>query len=51
MEITESLASKDSPAHGLSILEGLHRKKGEHREGKLEEGAGSKSSGTYAKQC
>ncbi|KDQ33636.1 hypothetical protein PLEOSDRAFT_42493, partial [Pleurotus ostreatus PC15] len=51
MEITESLSSKDSPAHGLSILEGLHRKKGEHREGKLEEGAGSESSGTYAKQC
>lgn len=51
MEITESLSRMDSPAHGLSILEGLHTKKGKHFEGKLEEGAGSESSGTYAKQC
>jgi len=53
IEVTESLASKSSSAHGLSIL-GQAQSKGkshEQSEGSLKEGEGSASSGTYAKTC
>jgi glutamate decarboxylase len=49
MEITESLAEKDSSAHALGLL-GTHTKH-EQREGKLDHGSGTASSGTYAKAC
>lgn len=50
MEITESLKESDSPAHTLAKLGSEHSSARKHT-GKLDEGAGSKSSGTYAKQC
>jgi glutamate decarboxylase len=49
MEITESLAEKDSSAHALGSL-GTHTKH-EQKEGKLDHGSGRESSGTYAKPC
>ena len=49
IEVTEQLAKTDSPVHALNTLE--HRKTVEGHHGKLEAGSGSKSSGTYAKQC
>jgi glutamate decarboxylase len=53
MEVTESLASKGSSAHALSMLGNTQRQRTthEHHEGGLETGEGSVSSGTYAKTC
>jgi len=51
VEITENLAKSDSPLHALSALGSGHGKGHEIHHGKLDEGAGSSSSGTYAKQC
>ncbi|PCH38351.1 glutamate decarboxylase [Wolfiporia cocos MD-104 SS10] len=49
IEVVESLAKDDSPTHALNALS--QRKTVEGHHGKLDEGSGSKSSGTYAKQC
>ena len=49
VEIVEDLASQDSPVHALNELQS--RRTAERHHGKLEEGSGSKSSGTYAKPC
>jgi len=51
IEITENLATKDSPEHGLSLLDSVNKKSHEHKHGKLEDGSGSTPSGTYARQC
>ncbi len=51
MEITEELTKADSPMHALNNLGHGHGHKAEHTHGKLEQGDGSKPSGTYAKQC
>ena len=53
VDITESLAKADTPAHALSVLGNSqrHGKRHEIHHGKLEEGSANKSSGTYAKQC
>lgn len=45
----ESLQKADSPVHALSALQSRKTVEGHH--GRLEEGSGSQSSGTYAKQC
>jgi len=47
VDITESLGKSDSPTHSLSILGQRH----ELHRGSLGQDSGSKSSGTYAKQC
>ncbi|KAI0747902.1 glutamate decarboxylase [Daedaleopsis nitida] len=49
VEVVESLAKQDSPVHALAALNGRKTVEGHH--GRLEEGSGSKPSGTYAKQC
>lgn len=49
LEVTEGLAKADSPMHALNNLQSRSTVEGHH--GKLDEGSGSKSSGTYAKQC
>ncbi|KAI0807243.1 glutamate decarboxylase [Fomes fomentarius] len=49
IEIVESLTKEDSPVHALSALQSRKTVEGHH--GRLEEGSGSKSNGTYAKQC
>ncbi|TFK90948.1 glutamate decarboxylase [Polyporus arcularius HHB13444] len=49
LEVVESLAEEDSPVHALNALKSRKTVEGHH--GRLEEGSGSKSSGTYAKQC
>ncbi|OCH95645.1 glutamate decarboxylase [Obba rivulosa] len=49
LEVAQSLAKQDSPVHALNNLE--HRSTTEGHHGKLEEGSGSQSNGTYAKQC
>jgi len=49
IEVTENLAKTDSPVHALNALQ--QRKTVEGHHGKLDKGSGSKSSGTYAKQC
>ncbi|CCM02878.1 uncharacterized protein FIBRA_04992 [Fibroporia radiculosa] len=49
IEVAEELAKQDSPTHALNILGSRKTVEGHH--GKLDEGSGSKSSGTYAKQC
>ncbi|KIK80461.1 hypothetical protein PAXRUDRAFT_833509 [Paxillus rubicundulus Ve08.2h10] len=47
VEITQNLVDRASSTHALDILG-----HGQHREiGQMEEGSGSQSSGTYAKQC
>jgi len=52
VEITQDLVSKSSSAHALDVLGQQSRHQSSHHNvGKLEEGSGSKSSGTYAKQC
>ncbi|KAF5391314.1 hypothetical protein D9757_002083 [Collybiopsis confluens] len=53
MEITEQLTKQDSPLHALNALGHGHASssKAEHKHGRLEQGDGSASSGTYAKQC
>jgi len=53
MEITEDLTKADSPTHALNALGHgpAGTSKTEHSHGKLDKGEGSKSSGTYAKQC
>jgi len=50
VEITEGLVQSDSPAHALAQLS-TSRSSAHRSEGKLENGSGSQSSGTYAKQC
>jgi glutamate decarboxylase len=50
-EITEGLAKADSPLHALNSLSQRHGKGHEIHQGKMEEGSGSTSSGTYARQC
>ena len=49
IEVVESLAQEDSPVHALNALKSRKTVEGHH--GRLEEGSGSKSNGTYAKQC
>jgi glutamate decarboxylase len=51
VELTESLAKQDSPAHALTILGQGHGSHHEARRGSLDENSASKSTGTYAKQC
>jgi len=51
IEITESLAKQDTPSHTLSVLAHRHGNRQELRRGTLDEDFGSKSTGTYAKQC
>ncbi|KAI0078169.1 glutamate decarboxylase [Panus rudis PR-1116 ss-1] len=50
IEVVESITRNDGPFHALVEL-GKPHKTTESTHGKLEEGSGSKSSGTYAKQC
>ncbi|GBE82457.1 glutamate decarboxylase [Sparassis latifolia] len=49
VEVAEGLGDSDNPTSALSKLES--RKTEEGRRGKLPDGSGSKSNGTYAKQC
>ncbi|KAF7791236.1 hypothetical protein EIP86_002250 [Pleurotus ostreatoroseus] len=49
IEIVEDLASQESPTHALNELQSRRTMESHH--GKLEEGSGSQSSGTYAKPC
>ncbi|KAI0372007.1 glutamate decarboxylase [Pilatotrama ljubarskyi] len=49
LEVVEGLAKEDTPMHALTALQS--RKTVEHHHGRLEEGSGSKPSGTYARQC
>jgi len=51
IEITEGLAKADSPLHALNSLSLRHGKRHEIHEGKMDEGSGSTSSGTFAKPC
>jgi len=51
IEITESLAKQDTPIHALGVLAHGHGNRHEVRRGSLDENSGSKSTGTYAKQC
>ncbi|KDQ59469.1 hypothetical protein JAAARDRAFT_174798 [Jaapia argillacea MUCL 33604] len=52
VEVTEDLMKQDSPSHALNALAAHHHNNNTKKhEGQLEEGSGSKSSGTYAKQC
>jgi len=53
IDITESLSKADTPSHALSVLSDSqgHGKRREIRHGTLDDDSGSKSSGTYAKQC
>jgi len=53
IDITESLAKADTPAHALNVLTHSHGhgKRHEIRRGTLDKNSASKSSGTYAKQC
>jgi len=51
IDITESLAKADTPTHALNVLAQGHGKRHEIRRGSLDEESGSKSTGTYAKQC
>ena len=49
VEIAEQLSQQDSPVRALAALEGNRSTEAHH--GKLPEGHGSKSNGTYAKPC
>jgi glutamate decarboxylase len=50
--ITEDLIKRDSPMHALDALGSAQSTKHHEREhGKLDDGHGSASSGTYAKTC
>ncbi|EJF65670.1 glutamate decarboxylase [Dichomitus squalens LYAD-421 SS1] len=50
IEIVEGLVKSDTPTHALSKMSsGVTT--AEHHHGGLDKGSGSKSSGTYAKQC
>ncbi|RPD65905.1 glutamate decarboxylase [Lentinus tigrinus ALCF2SS1-7] len=49
IEVVEGLAKDDSPIHALNALKGRKTVEGHH--GRLEEGSGSKPSGTFARQC
>ncbi|KAH9854009.1 glutamate decarboxylase [Lenzites betulinus] len=49
IEIMEGLSESDNPVHALATLQNRKTVEGHH--GRLEEGSGSKSNGTYAKQC
>jgi len=51
IDITESLAKADTPAHALNVLAQGHGERHELRRGTLDGDSGNKSSGTYAKQC
>ncbi|KAJ7470531.1 glutamate decarboxylase [Mycena latifolia] len=51
MEITEDLVKKDSPTHALDVLGSAQSTKNEKTHGRLDQGDGSASSGTYAKAC
>ncbi|KAJ7349472.1 glutamate decarboxylase [Mycena albidolilacea] len=52
MEITEDLIKRDSPTHALDALGSAQSTKHhEQAHGKLDDGHGSASSGTYAKTC
>jgi glutamate decarboxylase len=51
IDITESLGKSDTPTHSLSVLAHGRGQRHELRRGSLDENSGSKSSGTYAKQC
>ncbi|KAI6150858.1 pyridoxal phosphate-dependent transferase, partial [Pisolithus tinctorius] len=52
VEVTEDLINRSSSSHALDILGKHHDGKTDHVHlGRLEEGSGSQSSGTYAKQC
>ncbi|RDX48375.1 glutamate decarboxylase [Lentinus brumalis] len=49
LEVVEGLVETDSPVHALNALKSRKTVEGHH--GRLEEGSGSKSNGTYARQC
>ncbi|KAJ7063082.1 glutamate decarboxylase [Mycena amicta] len=53
IDITEGLLKKDSSTHALDVLGSAQSKQHshEHSHGKLPDGHGSESSGTYAKTC
>ncbi|KAJ6546453.1 glutamate decarboxylase [Mycena vulgaris] len=51
IELTEDLIKRDSPTHALDILGSAQSRKHENAHGKLDDGHGSESSGTYAKAC
>ncbi|EIW85268.1 glutamate decarboxylase [Coniophora puteana RWD-64-598 SS2] len=52
VQITQDLVDKSSSTHALDMLGAQnHHRSSHHTSGKLDEGSGSKSSGTYAKQC
>ncbi|KAF8892646.1 glutamate decarboxylase [Infundibulicybe gibba] len=53
IEVTEGLTSQTSVEHGLTTLGNAHSsgKHAEVKEGKMDHGDGSASSGTYAKTC
>ncbi|KAF9264894.1 glutamate decarboxylase [Marasmius fiardii PR-910] len=51
IEVTESLAQADSPAHALNNFGSAHSSRAEAVHGKMKKGEGSEYSGTYAKQC
>ncbi|KIK31303.1 hypothetical protein PISMIDRAFT_140205 [Pisolithus microcarpus 441] len=52
VEITQNLIDRRSSVHALEMLERQHIVHTDHEVlGKMEEGSGSRSSGTYAKQC
>lgn len=47
IEITQDLIKQESPTNALTLL-GKHSR---DNVGKMDEGSGSKYSGTYSKQC
>ncbi|KAI6006029.1 glutamate decarboxylase [Pisolithus albus] len=52
VEITQNLIDRNSSVHALEVLEKQHIVRTDHEVlGKMEEGSGSRPSGTYAKQC
>ncbi|KAM5539095.1 hypothetical protein V8D89_007318 [Ganoderma adspersum] len=50
IEIVENLTKEDSPTHALAATSN-HIHSTERHHGRLEDGSGAKSSGTYAKPC
>jgi len=51
VEITEDLAKSDSALHSLASLGTKAANSARKHEGRMDDGSGSQSSGTYAKQC
>ncbi|KAI6028315.1 glutamate decarboxylase [Pisolithus orientalis] len=52
VEITQNLIDRSSSVHAMEMLEGQHIVRSDHEVlGKMEKGSGTRSSGTYARQC